>query len=478
MILFIQFFFETMGKLLHKHKTTVMLFGLMLLAGMNHAQNTNQALTKAVKNLLADSQMKHAIMGLYVVNTTTNEIVFDFNGEVGLAPASTQKIITAATALELLGTTYQYKTLLGYQGKINGDSLEGDVVILPSGDPTFGSSRYVATKEDMLARWTNKLVATGIKNIKGDVQIESAAWGTQTIPGGWIWDDMGNYYGAGATAFNWLENKYQLQLKPGKKVGDKAEILGAEPGLYHVELESELTTGPSRSGDNAYIYLSPYGTKGYIRGTIPLGEDPFTIQGSFPDAGNQFTEFWKEKLYQQQVAFYPEFAPIKKPIYSTTQIIDSVFSPTMDSLVYWFMQKSINLYGEAMVKTMGLEKAGVGTTEKGLEIMKKFWQERGVDKSAFKLLDGSGLSPQNRVTAKGLVQVLQYAKAQPWFDAYYQSFPLYNKMKLKSGTISGAKAFAGYHTAKDGTEYAVAFIINNADGVITNKMFVVLDALK
>jgi len=458
-------------------KTTLLVFGLTACYASTFAQKVEQRLSSVMKNFTADAQMKHAIVGLYVVNTTNNTVVFDYNGDVGLAPASTQKIITAATALELLGTNYQYKTKLGYTGRLKGDSLNGDIIIDPSGDPSFGSSRYQTTNLDMLQRWTEKFAATGIKVVKGDIVINDTAWGTQTLPGGWIWDDMGNYYGAGSGAFNWLENKYQLQLKPGKKLGDKAEIIGADPGLYHVELESELTTGPRGSGDNAYIYLSPYGTKGYVRGTIPLGEDPFTIQGSFPDAAFQFKEFWKEKLYTKQIECL-QFLSDTKRAKSDTVWLDTIYSPNMDSLVYWFMQKSINLYGEAMLKTIAGQQTGMATTEKGVDVIRKFWQERGINKAALRILDGSGLSPQNRVTAKSLVQVLAYAKQQPWFDAYFASFPVYNGMKLKSGTISGAKAFAGYHTAKDGTSYAVAIIVNNADGIVTNKMFNVLDVLK
>jgi D-alanyl-D-alanine carboxypeptidase/D-alanyl-D-alanine-endopeptidase (penicillin-binding protein 4) len=78
-----------------------------------------------------------------------------------------------------------------------------------------------------------------------------------------------------------------------------------------------------------------------------------------------------------------------------------------------------------------------------------------------RIIDGSGLSPQNRVTVDALVKVLQYAKSRPWFNYYYDALPVYNQMKLKSGTIGGAKSFAGYHTAKDGTAYTVAIIINN-----------------
>jgi D-alanyl-D-alanine carboxypeptidase/D-alanyl-D-alanine-endopeptidase (penicillin-binding protein 4) len=96
-------------------------------------------------------------------------------------------------------------------------------------------------------------------------------------------------------------------------------------------------------------------------------------------------------------------------------------------------------------------------------------------------MDGSGLSPQNRVTTNALVTVLQFAKDKSWYNSFYNALPIYNSMHMKSGTIGGAKAYAGYHTSKAGVQYTFAIIINNYDseaGSIVPKMFKVLDELK
>ena len=171
----------------------------------------------------------------------------------------------------------------------------------------------------------------------------------------------------------------------------------------------------------------------------------------------------------------------KSAITSYQKLLGTIYSPPLDSVAYWFLQKSINLYGEALLKTMAYEKSGVGSTEKGVELLKDLWSKNGIEKPALNIVDGSGLSPQNRVTTNALVIALQYAKTRDWYSSFYNALPLYNGMKMKSGTIGGAKAFAGYHTSKGGTEYTFAIIINNYDdaaGSIVPKMFKVLDELK
>jgi D-alanyl-D-alanine carboxypeptidase/D-alanyl-D-alanine-endopeptidase (penicillin-binding protein 4) len=164
-----------------------------------------------------------------------------------------------------------------------------------------------------------------------------------------------------------------------------------------------------------------------------------------------------------------------------TQVLDTLYSPTLDSLVYWFLQKSINLYGEALIKTLAHQAGAEGSTVDGVALLRNFWAANGIEKSALKILDGSGLSPQNRVTTQALVTALQFARQQPWFNSFYNDLPLYNNMRMKSGTIGGSKAFAGYQTSKEGTTYTFAIIINNFDGAaaaIVQKMYGVLNELK
>ena len=113
--------------------------------------------------------------------------------------------------------------------------------------------------------------------------------------------------------------------------------------------------------------------------------------------------------------------------------------------------------------------------------LKEFWKSRGLDPAELNILDGSGLSPSNRVTTHALVAVLQYAKQQSWFNGFYNSLPEYNGMKMKSGTIKDVKGFGGYHTSKEGVEYIFSFLVNNYNGatsILVQKMYKVLDELK
>jgi D-alanyl-D-alanine carboxypeptidase/D-alanyl-D-alanine-endopeptidase (penicillin-binding protein 4) len=456
------------------------LIGLLVYSVASYAQTVQERLTKAVSRLQSDVQMKHAILGLSIVKTGTGEKIFEINAETGLAPASCQKIITGAAAMELLGPAYRYQTILGYDGEIRAGNLKGNLVLIGNGDPTFGSWRYDSTKDDkQLNLLINLAKQHGITNIEGALIGYNGKWEPKTIPGAWIWDDMGNYYGAGSSALNWHENQYDLVLRSGNNVGDKVSIVETRPGLYGVNLQSQLLSGAKGSGDNAYIYLSPYSQTGFVRGTIPVDEKAFIISGSFPDPSLQMIATLESKL--DSAGMKPQSFAVSYKDIPAYQKLGVLYSPSLDSILYWFMKKSINLYGEVLVKTIANEKTGEGSADKGLVLIKDFWKERGIEPSALRMLDGSGLSPQNRVTADALVKVLQYAKGRPWFNYYYDALPVYNQMKLKSGTIGGAKSFAGYHTAKDGTGYTVAIIVNNYDGSageVVQKMFRILDELK
>ena len=146
-----------------------------------------------------------------------------------------------------------------------------------------------------------------------------------------------------------------------------------------------------------------------------------------------------------------------------------------------FNKKSINLYGEALIKTFAYEKKGFGSTDSGVAIVKDFWKQKGIDEDELNISDGSGLSPQNRVTTHAQVEILKYAKGKSWFPSFYNSLPEYNGMKIKSGTIKDVKGYCGYHKAKDGSEYIFSFLVNNYNGMasgLVNKMYKVLDVLK
>jgi D-alanyl-D-alanine carboxypeptidase/D-alanyl-D-alanine-endopeptidase (penicillin-binding protein 4) len=448
------------------------------------SQTPAQRLSTALTRLQEDPRLSHALISIYVVDSKSGIVVFDKNSQLGMAPASTQKVVTSASAYELLGKDFTYNTTLAHNGEISGTSLNGDILFTGTGDPTLGSWRWKNTAEEaILNRILETFKQKNVIRIKGNFLLNNSRWETQQTPRGWIWEDVGNYYGAGAGLLNWRENQYELILKPGKSVGDPVSIISTKPSLKGANLYSELKTGAAGSGDNAIIYLPENGTVGIVRGTIPSGKETFTIKGSFPFPAKQFQQAVWEKLEKNGVS--PEGNILSNEsnnskIAIKNEIVKFV-SPSLDSINYWFMRESLNLYGEAFVKTIAFEKKGFGATDSGIAIIRDFWSQRGIEKSALKIIDGSGLSPANRLTTHSLVTVLQYAKKQKWYSSFYHSLPEMNGIKMKSGYITGVRSYAGYIQSKAGTEYSFAFIINNFDGsaaAVREKMWEVLNILK
>jgi D-alanyl-D-alanine carboxypeptidase/D-alanyl-D-alanine-endopeptidase (penicillin-binding protein 4) len=165
-----------------------------------------------------------------------------------------------------------------------------------------------------------------------------------------------------------------------------------------------------------------------------------------------------------------------------TKLISVHKSPALDQIVYHFNQKSINLFGEHLVKTIAWKEGKDITINQGVKLMKEFWSKKiGVDPSSMNIYDGSGLSPANRITTATMAKILQTLPKESWFDSYYNSLPLYNNIKMKSGSISDVIAYAGYHTSASGTPLVFSFIVNNYDGsssAVRQKIYRVLNALK
>jgi len=482
-------FFLVLAKISMLMKKFGLAVSCSLIVSISFSQTINQKLRKAFQHFEKDEQLKHAVSSLYVIDAKTGSVIFDKNSQIGLAPASTQKIITSVTAFELLGKDYRYKTELGFVGKNDDGTINGSMVLIGSGDPTFGSWRWERTKPDsILHEFTSCVSESGIRFFKNSYDFGIRHFETQNIPDGWIWQDLGNYYGSGASALNWRENQFDIILASGKKIGDSVDVISYKPRITSFQVWSEAKSAAKGTGDNSFVYLPIGHNEIIVRGTIPINENKFSISASFPNPEIQFMRDLLDSLTIRRIGFGSN-EPGKigllngkkiktNPLY---KIICIHNSPSLDSIIYWFNKKSINLYGEALIKTFAYEKQGFGSTDSGVAIVKKFWREKGLDELELNIGDGSGLSPQNRVTTHAQVEILKYAKSKSWFPYFSKSLPEHNGMTMKSGTIKDVKGFCGYHKSKDGSEYIFSFLVNNYNGSagqLVNKMYKVLDVLK
>ncbi|ERJ60183.1 hypothetical protein M472_15590 [Sphingobacterium paucimobilis HER1398] len=470
-------------------KQYVALFCFSLLAiSTSLAQSIQQNLDKGFQSFLAQPSIKNGMASLHVLDKSTGDIIFEKNSQIGLPTASTLKVITSITGLDLLGANYSYKTKLYYTGIIDSTGvLHGDIVVQGSGDPTLGSDRYEQTKgQVLLNKWVHAIQAAGITAIDGRVIGDDRLYSGHDVPGGWTWNDMGNYYGAGISALNWQENKAGINFQTGS-LNSAAAITSTTSDLSYLQLVNTVKIGRSGTGDNVYAYSAPYSDKIYLRGTYAQDLKK-TIELSLPDPAFALA-------YDLSKAINASGIILSLPPTTGQRLVeqDSIFpsktaeldihvSPNLTDIVYWFNQKSINLYGEAILRSIAYLSGGKTSTSDGANYLQKFWQQKlQLANSELSTIDGSGLSPQNNVTTNAMNKIMQYAIKRPWYDAFLKSLPIYNGMTMKSGTIGGTLGYTGYHKAKDGKDYTFTIIVYNYTGSASKmrqSMFTVLDILK
>lgn len=474
-------------------KTSPALFsflGILFCIATGLTQTLNkERLESAMNQFLEDAQTTHAIASLTVLNAQSGEEVYNYNGNYGLAPASTLKVLTSATGYLKLGKSYTYKTRLLYDGVVRNDTLYGDLIIKGTGDPSLGSWRYKKTKsEAILENWVGAIRNKGIRYISGGVIGDGGIFSSQGVPDGWQWEDIGNYYGAGSSGLTWHENQYDLFLRPGSKVDDPVAIIRTEPTMEELTFVNELSTESDNSGDQVYIYAAPYTTMAYVRGTAPANHLNFKVSGSLPDPALKLAQTLEKELSDSGIGVQNDATTTRlmeheSGVYSENdpQLLYTHESPEFSQLSYWFLKKSINLYGEHFLKTWALSDSDQPTTADGLDKLVEFWEDRGIDKEALHLMDGSGLSPGNRITTLALAKVLVAARNAEWYPDFYENLPVIHNIRMKSGTIRGVSAFAGYIDNAEGGHLAFSFIINNYNGRLGNllpKIFKLLDQLK
>jgi D-alanyl-D-alanine carboxypeptidase/D-alanyl-D-alanine-endopeptidase (penicillin-binding protein 4) len=459
---------------------------LLFIAGYCPAQTLQQKLTKAFEKLQLDSQCRYASLSLTVLDVNTGKEIFSANPAMGLATASTLKTITTITAFNVLGKGFKYQTHIGYSGTITDGTLNGDVIIKGSGDPTLGSPRYESSREEhILTLMVDALRKAGIKKINGRIIGDDSIFGTQSIPDGWIYEDVGNYYGAGTSGLCWRENEYNIHFRTGE-IGTPLEIIRQSPAMPYLKFMNEATNAPAHTGDNTYAYLPENTNVVYLRGTYAADQTKKYVSAALPDPA--FDAAFRLNDTLNGLGITATGGPASATTLTakgqvaptiTTDLL-TVSSPELSKIIYWTNQKSINLYAEQLLKTIAWKSGKPVSTINGVTVLQDFWKQQGIDPNSLNIFDGSGLSPADRVTTRTLATILLSATKQPWYRDFYESLPVYNDMHMKSGSIINVLNYAGYQT-RNGQQLCFSIMVNNYNGPgkdIKEKIFRVLDELK
>jgi D-alanyl-D-alanine carboxypeptidase/D-alanyl-D-alanine-endopeptidase (penicillin-binding protein 4) len=463
-----------------------------LLRGIASAQTIsdstlNNKLQTAIQQFTNTWVMRHASVGVCVERVSTGERLAAHNPELSLTPASNTKLLTTATALGILGDTFRFHTDLEIDGEQRGDTLFGNVYLKGYGDPTLGSpeANGVLRMGSLLDNLAYKIKELGIKKIVGKVVGDGTAFETGLVGEKWLYEDLGNYYGAGISALNLHENFFYLKFRQNPQVGFPPKVESVEPQVPNFQVINEVTSAQG-GGDNSYIFGVPYGSLTFVRGTIPAGDKLFSIKGAVTDPCLFAAWHLREKLKAWGVevtdSAMSELQRRQQGGYITARrLVHRNFSPRLGDLIFEANQESINLWCEAFLKAIDYRRTGIGSAQGGVREIKNFWGMKGVSTEGWFQEDGSGLSPQNAVPPSRFTHLLRLAaKDSLIFPALYASLPragesgtmksmlkktqAVGRLRAKSGTLTRVKCYSGYVSAKNGELIAFSIMVNHYDG--------------
>ena len=439
-----------------------------------------------VKWLLQAPYMRGASFSLVVKDVQEGRTVYSYDTDRLQSPASVLKTVATATALEILGEDYRYPTTLEYDGILENGTLEGNLYIKGSGDPSLGSSHFAPGQNKFLSTWIAALQKAGIKHITGSVISDESIFDTEGVSIKWLREDMGNYYAPGSYGISIFDNMYKLSLQTGA-AGTRPVLKGTEPDIPFIRFKNYLKAAPV-SSDSAYIIGAPLDDVRYLYGVLPANREAYVLKGDIPDPALYLARYLTDQL--QQTGIRVDGSPSCYRIEveenrwkkGERKEIVTTYSPTLREIASICNHVSHNLYADALVKTVGLQykprrNEMISSFGRGVQVVKEYWEKKGLDVFPLRMNDGSGLAPADKVSAGFMGELLVYmATESAVSDAFIASLPqagiegsvrnflkgskLQGKAHLKSGGITGVRSYAGYIT-KDGKTYAVAVFSNN-----------------
>jgi len=429
----------------------------------------------AVDNFRKNALLQRATVSLLVKNITTGKTIADYNSHHSVVPASTLKIVSTASALELLGSDFRFKTTLETDGQLlkNG-TLNGNLYINGGGDPTLGSDKL--GDKNFLQKWVEAVKNAGIKKINGKIIASESCLERQVINPRWTWEDMGNYYAPGIHSISYLDNTYKVIFNSGR-IGTTPEILRTEPEIPSLKIDNQLKSSATKS-DNCYFYGAPYSLNRSLMGEIPANRSEFTSKGDMPHPAlillNDFDKALNAAGVETTSAIEQQFAA------SNSTVIYAHYSPVLPEIISEVNFQSNNHYAEYVFKQISRAATIAGSSEGSANKINDYWAQKGLSTKELFQYDGSGLSPVNAISANFFVELLEYMhKKSVNSKVFYASLPisgqtgtlknflsntpLAGKVHAKSGTILRVKSYTGYIETSKGI-LAFAVIVNNANG--------------
>ena len=432
-----------------------------------------QNLQAEVESIVADPALGEAVMSICAIKGD-GSILTDIDADNMVMPASNMKLITTGAVLHMFGPDHHFETKIGYDGEIRDGVLHGDLYIIGGGDPTTASKDSIATAMEATFRQWEKFVRdAGIRRINGRIIGDGRYFDGMADHPTWMWNDLGTYYGAGATGLMFYENMQSFAVSAGKAQGEAVNIKPSFPATPWMEFRYACETGKPGTGDQLYMYASDLAPVAEIRGTFASDRAAKRL-----DCSNKFPEYTCASYFADHLKAngIPSDGPADFRLCTGTKPADSLTilgafqSPSLQRIVFETNHASNNLYAETLLRQLGKAKTGSACYDSSYVALNDVLAGMKLDMKSIEIADGSGLSRKNIVSAEFMCRFLEAMMHSPCFEEYVGTLPspgshgtlagnmskspadVKERIKVKSGSMSGVRCYSGYVIPTEGSK--------------------------
>jgi D-alanyl-D-alanine carboxypeptidase/D-alanyl-D-alanine-endopeptidase (penicillin-binding protein 4) len=475
-----------------KRAVTLLLFASTVVA---------QPLAGRIDHLFAQSPIaRTAFWGIQVTDIAAGRTLYELNANRFFVPASNTKLFTTSLALTRLGPdfTFQTRVLAGAAPDADG-RIAGNVRLAGGGDPNLSARaipyRVGPITGDPLAALgdlADQVAARGVRRIDGDVVGDDSWYVWEPFGNGWSIDDPIYDYGAPVSALTVNDNAFTLSVLPGAEEGDPA-ALTLNPAVEYYSIDNRIRTVAPGGERRIHYARAPGSMTLELWGTIPLrgrGEDlAFGIDDPALYAAIAFRQALEERgitvtgrtvarhLHPNEVVDLKQGpAPVADP---GVELAVRKSAPLLEDLRIT-AKVSQNLHAELDLRAVGRARRNMGSVEAGLEELKAFLAEAGIEPGGYVIGDGSGLARGNLVSPAAVVKLLRYMYASPARENFLSILPVggqdgtlharfagssvAGRIHAKTGSLAHVSALSGYAQRRRGDWIAFSILVNNYNG--------------
>jgi D-alanyl-D-alanine carboxypeptidase/D-alanyl-D-alanine-endopeptidase (penicillin-binding protein 4) len=415
--------------------------------------------------------------GVNVVEVASGETAYTYNADDARTIASNTKLFTTAAALDALGPGYLYETRLVLRGPVEEGVLRGDLGVIGSGDPNISGRAFDGDSYGAFRIWARELAARGVRRVAGDLYLDDGLFEALEIHPDWPRPQLASWYEAPVAALSFNDNCVLVRVWPRQTSGlVRVETV---PPVHIFQVTNSAVTTSSRRHNHLTVQRRE--DRLIVTGTIGRASGPLEVWVTVPDPVRYFGMAMVGALAEEGIEVQGRLRPVRRLPGPVWERVAAYRSSLLDTIRI-ANKRSQNFYAESLVKLLGARRCGDGSWSGGTRAVGEFLADLGVPAGAYHMVDGSGMSRQDRFTPRAVTQLLRHMYLHPWGAEFVQSLPsagelessLHSRMTqppyrgnvfAKTGTIEGVSALSGYARAASGKVYAFSILINRARAV-------------